>query len=115
MESTEQNTLVFKDQAGEYYLLPQALLECGRVPAEHATELERLIAAATQDGTGGNDAEGYIWPYFVITGAAIATHYAVALYADSRSREAVREIVPVLNFAGSSEPFAIRGRGSFAW
>ncbi|MGH2584381.1 MAG: hypothetical protein ACRDJE_05650 [Dehalococcoidia bacterium] len=43
--TTEQATvLVLKDQSGDYFLLPEALLEQGRVPAEHTVEVEQLIA-----------------------------------------------------------------------
>jgi hypothetical protein len=44
MTNVQTSTLVFKDEAGEYYLLPQAALERGRVPAAHRAEIERLAA-----------------------------------------------------------------------
>jgi hypothetical protein len=44
METTEQNTLVLRDSAGSYYLVPQATVEQGRVPAEQQAEIEQLIA-----------------------------------------------------------------------
>jgi hypothetical protein len=44
MTNAQTGTLVFKDQAGEYYLVPQETLEQGRVPAEHKAQIEHLIA-----------------------------------------------------------------------
>jgi len=44
MMNAETSTLVLKDEADEYYLVPQATLERGRVPAEHRAELEQLLA-----------------------------------------------------------------------
>ncbi|MGH2584072.1 MAG: hypothetical protein ACRDJE_04090 [Dehalococcoidia bacterium] len=52
MTTDEQfGVLVFKNEAGDYFLVPQELLERGRVPAERTAEVERLIAAS--DDTGG--------------------------------------------------------------
>lgn len=47
-------TLVFKNGAGQYYLLPQETLEQGRVPAEHTAELERFLSEV------GSDVSGYM-------------------------------------------------------
>lgn len=44
--------MVFKDQAGGYYLVPRETLEQGRVPAERTAELERLIAEQPDDVHG---------------------------------------------------------------
>ena len=52
MTNEQTGTLVFKDQAGEYYLLPQATLERGRVSAEHKAEVERLISEQHDDVQG---------------------------------------------------------------
>ncbi|MGH2588147.1 MAG: hypothetical protein ACRDJE_24780 [Dehalococcoidia bacterium] len=52
MADAESSTLVFKDQAGEYYLLPQETLERGRVPAERKAEVEHLVAES-------HDVSGY--------------------------------------------------------
>jgi hypothetical protein len=41
--------LVFKDEGGDYFLVPQELLERGRVPDEHKDEVERRI---TDDAAG---------------------------------------------------------------
>jgi hypothetical protein len=51
--------LVVKNGAGDYFVVPQELLERGRVPAEHRAEVERLIAAATQGDIGGYDVQGH--------------------------------------------------------
>lgn len=55
MTTEGKNVMVFKDQAGEYYLLPQATLERRRVPAEHEAEVERLVSE-----TEGDDVAGHI-------------------------------------------------------
>lgn len=44
MEYGRADTLVMKDQAGVYYLLPWEALQQSRVPAEHMARIERLIA-----------------------------------------------------------------------
>jgi len=62
MANAETSTLVLRDQAGEYFLVPQARLEQGRVPAEHTAEIERLIAAS---GAVGGDVQGYAIPLIV--------------------------------------------------
>lgn len=61
MTTNQIATLIFKDQAGEYYVLPQALLERGRVPEERREELEQALSGA-DDVTGHHPA---------IVGAAI--------------------------------------------
>jgi hypothetical protein len=55
MTDAESYTLVFKNDAGDYFLLPQEMLERGRVPAEQKGELEQLIAQA-------DDVQGHIAP-----------------------------------------------------
>jgi len=47
-------TLVLKDAAGDYFLVPQEMLERGRVPAEHNAEVEQLLT-----GAGGDDVQGF--------------------------------------------------------
>jgi hypothetical protein len=49
--------LAVKDQAGNYYLVPQATLEQCRVPAEHAADVAQLMADAAQ---GGADVQGFL-------------------------------------------------------
>lgn len=39
----ETATLVLKDASGTYYLLPQAMIESCRVPAERAAEVDTLL------------------------------------------------------------------------
>jgi hypothetical protein len=75
MESTEQATLIFKDQAGEYYVLPQALLERGRIPAEAKAELEAQVPALWEIGTAGDDTQGHAAP--VVAGALVVGGAAV--------------------------------------
>jgi hypothetical protein len=67
MTTTETSALVFKDQAGEYYLVPQETLAQGRVPEERKAQIEHLIAeqqdaqgyAINHGGSGGPSAEDY--------------------------------------------------------
>jgi hypothetical protein len=52
MTTTPTDTLVLKDQTGDYFLVAQAVLERGRVPEEHKVEVERLLAKSGDDVTG---------------------------------------------------------------
>jgi hypothetical protein len=56
MTNEQTITLVFKDQAGEYYLVPLETLAQGHVAQEHKAEVERLIAegAAVDDDVRGH-------------------------------------------------------------
>jgi hypothetical protein len=71
--TTTQDTVIFKDQAGDYYLIPQGTLERGRVPAGHRADVERLVAESTV--AGQDDTQGYFIPAFLIycAGAAIGS------------------------------------------
>ena len=67
MTMAQTGTLVFKNEAGDYFLLPQETLEQGRVPEEHKAEVEQAIAAA-EGGAGGDDVQGHLhwfWKLFV--------------------------------------------------
>lgn len=70
MTSEQTNALIFKDQAGEYYLLPQATLERGRVPAEQKAVLEQAIAAA--HGGADEDTQGFL---FLTVPAVLVGYY----------------------------------------
>ena len=48
----QTGTLVFKSQAGDYYLVSQETLERGRVAEEHTAEVERLISERDEDVRG---------------------------------------------------------------
>lgn len=50
MTTTRANVLVLKDQGGNYFLMPEELLEQGRVPAEHKAEVEQLVNDADVSG-----------------------------------------------------------------
>jgi hypothetical protein len=69
MTNEQTNALVLKDAAGSYFLVPQAVLEQGRVPAEHTAELEQLIAAG---GPDGDDVQGHRLRYLVLGPLTIA-------------------------------------------
>jgi hypothetical protein len=75
---TQDGTLIFKDRAGGYYLLPQAALERGRVPAERAAEVERLIAESK--AVEGEDTQGHFLPLLFLAGcAAFGTGAAIGV------------------------------------
>ena len=59
MTDARAATLVLKNEAGDYFLIPQDVVERGRVPAEHRAELEQAIAAA-QGSADGDDVQGHI-------------------------------------------------------
>jgi hypothetical protein len=54
MTDAQTGVLVLQDNAGEYYLLPQATLERGRVPAERRAEVERLVSETEGDDVAGH-------------------------------------------------------------
>ena len=54
MTTTPKDMLLLKDEAGDYYVLPQELLERGRVPAEQTAEAERAFAAAEAVDVAGH-------------------------------------------------------------
>jgi len=56
MTNEQTTTLVLKDATASYFLVPKAVLEQCRVPAEHAAKLEQLIAAGDLNG---EDVQGY--------------------------------------------------------
>jgi hypothetical protein len=88
MTNAEPATLVFKDQAGEYYLLPQGTLERGRVPAEHKAEVERLLREA-------DDVQGHaiplFWAGFMVGNGATAA-VALLVTPSMPAREWVKEM-----------------------
>jgi hypothetical protein len=50
MMNIESDTLIVGDAAGDYFLVPRAVLEQGRVPEERRAEIERLLADADTAG-----------------------------------------------------------------
>lgn len=60
---SDTGTLVFRDGEGEYFLLPRATLEQGRVPVERKAEVERLIAESAGEASAeGDDVRGHAVP-----------------------------------------------------
>ena len=60
MTGEQSGTLVLKDSAGTYYLVPQEMLERGRVPRERNAELEQFIeVSALGGGIRGDDVYGH--------------------------------------------------------
>jgi hypothetical protein len=61
MTNAEASTLVLKDQAGDYFLLPQDALEQCRVSGERKAEIERLMDES--------DVSGHLfWAYVLYRG-----------------------------------------------
>jgi hypothetical protein len=50
MTTEQAKVLVLKDSAGSYYLVPEEILERGRVPQEHMAELEQHVNDADVSG-----------------------------------------------------------------
>ena len=75
MTDAQTSTLVFKNEAGDYFLLPQETLERGRVPEEHKAEIEQLITA--QGGIDGEDVQGYWLPllFAAVTLVGVSSGY----------------------------------------
>jgi hypothetical protein len=67
MTDEQTMTLVLKNQAGDYFLMPQKTLELRHVPAEHTAEVERAIAAA-RSGAGGDDVAGQLYGLAIAVG-----------------------------------------------
>lgn len=87
MTINQTNVLIFKDQASEYFLLPQETLEQGRVPAAHEAKVECLVAEAGED-----DVAGHILP-------AVGVLTMPAVVADFRQ---LAEDTKLLDWIGSS-------------
>ncbi len=54
MTSEQTNVLMFKNEAGDYFAVPQETFERGRVPEERKAEVERLLSEAERDDTTGH-------------------------------------------------------------
>lgn len=60
MTTEQTGMLVLKNATGDYVVLPQQVLEKGRVPAGRRAEVEQAIVAA-QGGDGENDVQGHAY------------------------------------------------------
>lgn len=63
MTDAKAGTLLLKNNAGDYFLLPQEMLEQCRVPEERRAEVEQAIATAEADADG-DDVEGHLFWLF---------------------------------------------------
>lgn len=80
--TSEQTTaLVFKDQAGDYFLVPREGLEQGRVLQERTAELERLVADTGGAQTAaGDDVRGHlIWGLVILAEVAVGTAFVIGV------------------------------------
>jgi hypothetical protein len=64
MTNEQTSTLVFKSEAGDYFLVPRATLEQCRVPEAQKVEIEQLLAAGPGDPE--SDVQGYIAPLVAV-------------------------------------------------
>lgn len=70
MTNTETGTLVLRDQAGSYYLVPLETLEQGRVPADQKAQIEQRIAE--QRDVQGHMLHALLTPLaIIVTGAVL--------------------------------------------
>ncbi|MGH2585602.1 MAG: hypothetical protein ACRDJE_11870 [Dehalococcoidia bacterium] len=103
MTTEQTNVLVLKDQAGEYYLLPQATLERAQVPQEHKAQIEQLMAEQE------DDTQGHFFFVFAVAlagGTAIVGGTALIV---NEATKPVEPVVPTIQFPPSQEP--VRGPG----
>jgi hypothetical protein len=103
--TTEQTaTLLLKDRAGSYFIVPQETLERGRVPAEHMTEMEHLMASAAPAETGDADAQGYVG-FFAGVAAAIVVRagFDLGYYLTSSYLSQPEQVVPTLDYSHCAE------------
>jgi hypothetical protein len=96
MTTEQTGMLVLKNAAGDYFLLPQDVLERGRVREERKAELEQAIAAA-QGGTD-MDVQGYILP--LVYGIAMTVGFAAG-YFGTKSALGEEILVPTIEFPSS--------------
>ena len=52
MTDAQAGTLVLRNEAGDYFLVSQEMVEHGRVPDAHKAALEQLLAEADGDVSG---------------------------------------------------------------
>jgi hypothetical protein len=69
MTTEQATTLIFRNEAGDYLLVPRETLERGRVPDDHKTGIERLLAEADGDVSGYMVATTYTLLRAISTGA----------------------------------------------
>ncbi|MGH2602247.1 MAG: hypothetical protein ACRDJ9_23040 [Dehalococcoidia bacterium] len=50
MTTDQIDTLIIKDQSGNYFLMPEELLKQGRVPEQHTAEVEQIVNDADVSG-----------------------------------------------------------------
>lgn len=92
MSTTPKDMLVLKNGAGEYFVLPQELLERGRVPAEHTAEAERVLAAAEADDVAGHLSINFTKIEFrsVFVGTLVGGTTAIAAMFPNLAHNAIR-------------------------
>lgn len=84
MTNEQAGTLVLKEQAGDYFLVPQEVLEQGRVPQEQKAELERLIAEQ-------HDVQGHAVPVGIVVAELIGIG-AMALIGSGAGDKVVKDV-----------------------
>jgi hypothetical protein len=71
-QTDQRVTLIFQDQAGDYFLLPREVMEQFRAPAEQGAAAERSLAlSASNNDAGADDTEAFALPLIFFAGMAV--------------------------------------------
>lgn len=95
MTNEQSIAMVVKNQAGDYFIIPQELLQGIRVPEEQKAQIEQLIAEQ-------QDAQGYIW-HALLTPLAVIITGGVLIGREIYNQGQVEAVVPNVVFGGSPE------------
>ncbi len=88
MTDNQTFALILKNQEGDYFVLPQELVEQRRVPEERRAEIEQLLAE--QPDTQGH----FFWiPFFVALAGGSAIVGGTALIIDEATKDSGRDNV----------------------
>jgi hypothetical protein len=86
MSETREGFMVFKNEAGDYFLVPLATLAEGRVAEEHKAAVEQAVESA-QSGAGENDAQGFILPALAVIAFGVGFNIGYTVGKDIRDRD----------------------------
>jgi len=96
--TTEQiDAMVFKDQAGEYFVMPQAVLERGRVPVEAKAAIGARFPALQAIGANDRDVQGHVAP--IVVDVAISVGALIVGFGVTRSLLSGDPLGPVVQRA----------------
>lgn len=98
MTTAQMDMLVFKDQAGEYFVLPQVALERGRVSGEMRAAIEERFPALQALGTAGDDTQGHA---LFVVGAVIGAGVTVIAFGTTLSLIRGGDLGPLIRAVAS--------------